>query len=188
MRMRLWHACGEVMLVVVLLLVGLYVALNLFRDKDQAHKAAPHGGVVVLLEEGGDHDHIEAVVERERILKLDTFGEEVNQAREIESLVLAAVMTREVEDGFTPVEMMLMPWPSNSDDRTTQFFSKLLQRLRVNPLVIRSASVEATTLTVTPKVQQALSPRRLWEGIEKAGDEPSRLKGPSGTFTRKPKV
>jgi Cu+-exporting ATPase len=49
------------------------------------------------------------------------------------------------------------------------------------------ASVEATTLTVTPKAQQAVSPRGLWEAIEKAGYRPSRLQGPSGTFTEKPR-
>ncbi len=50
------------------------------------------------------------------------------------------------------------------------------------------ANVEATTLTVTPKEQQAVSPRGLWEAIEKAGYRPRKLEGPSGTFTQKPKA
>ena len=49
------------------------------------------------------------------------------------------------------------------------------------------ASVEATTMTVTPKAQQAPSPRALWEAIEKAGYKPSKIEGPSGTFKEKPK-
>lgn len=49
------------------------------------------------------------------------------------------------------------------------------------------ASVEMTTLTVSPKVQQTPSARALWEAIEKAGYRPSRLQGPTGTFTEKPK-
>ena len=48
------------------------------------------------------------------------------------------------------------------------------------------ANVEATTLIVTPQSQQAPSPRGLWEAVEKAGYKPSRLEGPTGTFTQKP--
>lgn len=47
------------------------------------------------------------------------------------------------------------------------------------------ASVEAKTATVTPKPQTALSPRALWEAVEKAGKQPIKLQGPSGTFTAK---
>lgn len=48
------------------------------------------------------------------------------------------------------------------------------------------ASVETTSLIVTPKAQQTPSPRGLWEAVEKAGYRPSRLEGPGGTFTQKP--
>jgi copper chaperone CopZ len=48
------------------------------------------------------------------------------------------------------------------------------------------ASVETTSLIVTPKAQQIPSPRGLWEAVEKAGYRPSRLEGPNGTFTQKP--
>lgn len=47
-------------------------------------------------------------------------------------------------------------------------------------------NVEARTITVTPQGQVVLSPRALWEAVEKAEKEPSRLEGPSGTFTAKP--
>lgn len=49
------------------------------------------------------------------------------------------------------------------------------------------ADVEKTTLTTRPKVGAVLSPRALWEAVEKAGYQPTRLQGPSGTFTSKPK-
>jgi copper chaperone CopZ len=49
------------------------------------------------------------------------------------------------------------------------------------------ASVETTTLTVLPKGTTAPSPRALWEAVEKAGYTPSRIEGPGGTFTAKPK-
>lgn len=48
-------------------------------------------------------------------------------------------------------------------------------------------SVQAKTLTVTPKAGAVPSPKALWESVEKAGKAPSRLAGPGGTFTAKPK-
>jgi copper chaperone CopZ len=40
---------------------------------------------------------------------------------------------------------------------------------------------------VTPKTNAVPSPRALWEAVEKAGYKPTKLIGPSGTFTEKPK-
>lgn len=48
------------------------------------------------------------------------------------------------------------------------------------------ANAEAKTLTVTPKVQAVVSPKALWEAVEKGDDTPKQLTGPSGTFTTKP--
>jgi len=48
-------------------------------------------------------------------------------------------------------------------------------------------SVETTTMTVRAKDGQAPSPRGLWEAVERAGYQPSRLQGPGGVFTSKPK-
>lgn len=48
------------------------------------------------------------------------------------------------------------------------------------------ADVEAKTLTVTPKAKAVVSPKALWETIEKGDDTPKQLTGPSGTFTSKP--
>jgi copper chaperone CopZ len=47
-------------------------------------------------------------------------------------------------------------------------------------------NVEAKMMFVTPKPQTALSPRALWEAIEKAAQTPVKLEGPQGTFTAKP--
>jgi Cu+-exporting ATPase len=46
--------------------------------------------------------------------------------------------------------------------------------------------VEAKTVTVTPRARVVLAPRALWEAVEKAGKQPTRLEGPSGTFTARP--
>lgn len=47
--------------------------------------------------------------------------------------------------------------------------------------------LETTTMIVHAKDGQAPSPRGMWEAVERAGYQPSRLQGPSGVFTSKPK-
>ena len=49
-----------------------------------------------------------------------------------------------------------------------------------------SADLKTHTAWVKPKPQTVLSPKALWEAVEKVGKEPSKLEGPSGTFTAKP--
>ena len=46
--------------------------------------------------------------------------------------------------------------------------------------------LKAKTLWVTPRPGQQPSPRGLWEAVEQAGDQPTRLHGPAGAFTTKP--
>jgi copper chaperone CopZ len=46
---------------------------------------------------------------------------------------------------------------------------------------------EKEVAIVTPKSAATLSPRALWEAVEKAGYKPAKLVGPSGAFTSKPK-
>ena len=47
--------------------------------------------------------------------------------------------------------------------------------------------VKTKTVTVIPKKGKTLSPRALWEELEEIGKTPTKLVGPSGTFTSKPK-
>jgi copper chaperone CopZ len=64
---------------------------------------------------------------------------------------------------------------------------KMANKLYEAPGVAKvQADVQTTTMTVTPKTDKALSPRALWEAVEKAGYKPTKLEGPSGTFTAKP--
>ncbi|HJT76950.1 MAG TPA: heavy-metal-associated domain-containing protein [Gemmataceae bacterium] len=60
------------------------------------------------------------------------------------------------------------------------------QLYQVRGVAAVQANVQAKTLTVTPRAQAILSPRDLWEAVEKADKRPTRLQGPSGTFTAKP--
>jgi Cu+-exporting ATPase len=46
--------------------------------------------------------------------------------------------------------------------------------------------VKTMTATVTPLADKAPSARALWEAVEKAGFQPTKLQGPGGTFTSKP--
>ena len=48
------------------------------------------------------------------------------------------------------------------------------------------ADVEAKTIKVTPKGGEVVSPKALWEAVEKAEQTPTKLEGPSGVFTKKP--
>src|SRR5262245_36530591 len=48
------------------------------------------------------------------------------------------------------------------------------------------ASMQTKTVNVTPKAGASLSPKALWEAVEKANKTPTKLEGPNGTFTSKP--
>jgi len=49
------------------------------------------------------------------------------------------------------------------------------------------ADVKTQKLTVTAKDGASPSPKAMWEAIEKVGFKPTKLEGPGGTFTSKPK-
>ena len=51
-----------------------------------------------------------------------------------------------------------------------------------------TTDVNTQTATVAPKANTAPSPKALWEAVESAGYKPTKLEGPSGTFTAKPKA
>lgn len=64
---------------------------------------------------------------------------------------------------------------------------KIATRLRaVSGVADAQVSVETGTASVTAKDKSNVSPRTLWETIEKAGYTPTKLVGPSGSFTKKP--
>ncbi len=65
---------------------------------------------------------------------------------------------------------------------------KIAGKLRRLPGVagVRS-NLKASTLTVIPEAEEALSPRTLWTAVEKAGYRPLKLEGPNGSFTARPR-
>ena len=46
--------------------------------------------------------------------------------------------------------------------------------------------LEAKQIIVMPKPDMTPSPKEMWEAAEKVNKKPSKLEGPSGTFTEKP--
>lgn len=64
---------------------------------------------------------------------------------------------------------------------------KVASKLKEVPgVAVVQTDVKAKTATVVARAQAVLSPRALWEAVEKAGDKPVKLEGPTGTFTKKP--
>lgn len=64
---------------------------------------------------------------------------------------------------------------------------KIVQKLEQLPQTqSASINVEQKIVQVVAKPGQNLSARLVWEIIEKGGEQPVRLQGPSGTFTAKP--
>jgi copper chaperone CopZ len=61
------------------------------------------------------------------------------------------------------------------------------QLLAVDGVATAEADAVKAVAVISPKTNANLSPRSLWEAIEKAGYKPTKLVGPSGTFTEKPK-
>lgn len=54
---------------------------------------------------------------------------------------------------------------------------------------VQKAQVDAAKAlaVISASPEAAPSPRALWEAVEKAGYKPTKLVGPAGTFTTKPK-
>ena len=64
---------------------------------------------------------------------------------------------------------------------------KVTTKLTTLPGVAKAeADVKAKTITLTPKAGAILSPKAVWEAVEKEDEVPTKLTGPSGTFTKKP--
>jgi len=64
---------------------------------------------------------------------------------------------------------------------------KVTTKLTTLPGVAKAeADVKAKTITLTPKAGAVLSPKAVWEAVEQEDEVPTKLTGPSGTFTKKP--
>lgn len=66
---------------------------------------------------------------------------------------------------------------------------KIVKTLSAVPGVASvQVDLPAKRLIVTPQQQAVISPRALWEAVEKAGEMPIKLEGPNGAFDSKPQA
>ena len=64
---------------------------------------------------------------------------------------------------------------------------KIDEKLRAVPGVeVAQTNAQSASALIDAQPRRTLSPRALWEAVEKAGFKPVKLSGPSGTFTAKP--
>lgn len=144
--MRQWRACGVLSLGLLAGLVVLYVAVNLFRRgaavEEHTHHPAPHGGVITSV--GGDesHYHVEAVPDRGHMLKLYTYGEDVDELLSVEHQVVTAEVKPEGGAATIPLVLMPMPQPGDAEGRTSRFFGKLPQELRGKKLSVHVPGID----------------------------------------------
>jgi Cu+-exporting ATPase len=59
---------------------------------------------------------------------------------------------------------------------------------KVDGVAKAEADMKTKSIKVTPKSGKIPSPKDLWEAVEKLEKTPTRLDGPSGVFTAKPKA
>lgn len=57
----------------------------------------------------------------------------------------------------------------------------------VKDVASAKVDVKSSKATVAPAKDKSVSAKALWEAIETAGYTPTKLEGPAGTFTKKPK-
>lgn len=57
----------------------------------------------------------------------------------------------------------------------------------VKDVASAKVDVKSNKATVAPSKDRSVSAKALWEAVETAGYTPTKLEGPSGTFTKKPK-
>lgn len=67
--------------------------------------------------------------------------------------------------------------------------SKVAKKLEAITGVAKAqVDAEKSVATVSAKPSANPSPKAMWEAVEKAGYKPTKLVGPAGTFTSKPKA
>lgn len=67
--------------------------------------------------------------------------------------------------------------------------SKVAKKLEaITGVAKANVDAEKSVATVAAKPSTNPSPKAMWEAVEKAGYKPTKLVGPAGTFTSKPKA
>lgn len=145
-RMRQWRACGVLSLALLAVLAVLYVAVNLFRRdaavEEHTHHPAPHGGIIASVGADERHYHVEAVADRGHMLKLYTYGEDLDELLKIDHQILTAEVKSEGGAAAVPLVLMPMPQPGDADGKTSRFFGKLPEQLRGKKLSVHVPGID----------------------------------------------
>jgi copper chaperone CopZ len=98
-------------------------------------------------------------------------------------VMVAMCLTQVVGQTTTPKEIVI-----TIDDLDCPTCAKKVEKAvaAVPGVAGVKTNVDKMTATVTPQAGQTPSARALWEAVEKAGFQPTKLEGPGGTFTSKP--
>ena len=106
----------------------------------------------------------------------------------LKKLILSfAVFATLVAAGTAQAAQPLYTWIYVGDMHCQNCANRISRKLYTVPGVVKvQTSLEKNFAVVTPQQGKALSPRSLWEAVEKAEFTPVKLQGPSGVFTQKP--
>ncbi len=100
------------------------------------------------------------------------------------ALALALGASLVVAGGAAPTYTVIQVEKMHCDGCASRIGGKLQETPGVKNIQF---DVEKKLLWVHPQPGAKLSPKVLWEAVEKANDRPTKLQGPSGVFLTKPK-
>lgn len=127
---------GTVVLLAALLFAAWQPRRKEPAEAEHPHQAAPHGGTVVVLGVGESHSHAEVVVEKGGLLKLYTFGEDLDRVQEVEARPLAARVHPEGRDRSVAVSLRPLPQAADARGRASRFVGMLPEDLWGQRLVV----------------------------------------------------
>ena len=99
------------------------------------------------------------------------------------ALALAVGAGLVVAGGTVPTYTVIQVEKMHCDGCANRIGAKLQETPGVKGIQF---DVEKKLLWVHPQPGTTLSPKTLWEAVEKANDRPTKLQGPSGVFVTKP--
>lgn len=98
--------------------------------------------------------------------------------------LLLATLSGSVANSAEPATMTTITLHSMCENCA----QKMTKTLRQHPDVLSvRTDVKSRAVAIVPKKGKSLSPKMLWEMVEKTGEQPVRLAGPLGTFDSKPR-
>lgn len=96
------------------------------------------------------------------------------------AILLASQMTYAADSAVTTIAVDGMHCAACAKKITSQVQA-------VNGVAAAKADAKTGVVTVSAKPNMAPSPKGLWEAVEKSGYTPTKIVGPAGTFTKKPR-